>query len=45
MPMNIAWVSSSGMIAWVSAVIPVADEYVSQSRLTVWTSSAVVTDQ
>jgi hypothetical protein len=44
-PMNIAWVSSSGRIAWVIAVTPCADEYVSQSRLTACTSSARVTDQ
>ena len=46
MPMNIAWISSSGMIALVSAVIPPrSDEYVCQSRLTACTSSARVTDQ
>ena len=44
-PMNIACISSSGMIASVSSVKPVADENVSQSRETAWTSSAVVTDQ
>ena len=34
------------MIASVSAVMPPrSDEYVSQSRLTAWRSSAVVTDQ
>ncbi len=45
MPMNIAWVSSSGRIAWRRPVIPLAEEYVCQSLLTVWTSSALVTDQ
>jgi hypothetical protein len=44
--MNIAVTSSSGMIAFVSAVMPpFSDEYVCQSRLTSSTSSAVVTDQ
>ncbi len=45
-PMNIARESSSGSTESVSAVIPPSsDEYVLQSRLTVWTSSASVTDQ
>ena len=44
MPMNIARMSSSGMIP--TAVIPPrSDEYVCQSWLTSWTSSAVVSDQ
>ncbi len=46
MPMNIDRMSSSGMIAFVIAVIPPrSDEYVSQSWLTSWMSSAVVSDQ
>ena len=40
MPMNIAWISSSGMIELVRAVIPPrSDEYVSQSWLTACMSS------
>ena len=44
--MNIEVMSSSGMIASVSAVIPPrSEENVFQSRLTVCRSSAVVSDQ
>jgi hypothetical protein len=46
MPMNIDRMSSTGMTALVSAVIPPrSDEYVCQSWLTSRMSSAVVTDQ
>ena len=46
MPMNIAWISSSGRIECVSAVIPPrSDEYVSQSRLTSRRCSGLVVDQ
>ncbi len=42
--MNIACTSSTGNTSE-TAVTPCADEYVCQSRLTAWMSSAVVTDQ
>ena len=45
MPMNIAWVSSSGNTFVTAVTPPTSEEYVRQSRLTVWMSSAVVTDQ
>ena len=45
MPMNIARTSSSGKISANTVTPPSSEEYVSQSRLTAWTSSAVVTDQ
>ena len=44
-PMNIARTSSSGKISANTVTPPTSEEYVSQSRLTAWTSSAVVTDQ
>jgi len=46
MPMNIARWSSTGMTESTTSVMPpFSDENVSQSRLTLWTSSAVVIDQ
>ena len=45
MPMNIARVSSIGNTSLTAVTPPSSDEYVCQSRLTVCTSSAVVTDQ
>jgi hypothetical protein len=45
MPMNIARASSIGKPAAAMTTPPSSEEYVSQSRLTVCTSSAVVTDQ
>lgn len=44
-PMNIAWISSRGMTAADTAVMPHAAEYVCQSRVTARISSGVVTDQ
>src|SRR2546430_79119 len=45
MPMNIARASSIGNPAAATTTPPSSEEYVFQSRLTVCTSSAVVTDQ
>ncbi len=45
MPMNIARVSSSGKTSETAVMPPSSEEYVLKSRLTVWMSSAVVTDQ
>jgi hypothetical protein len=44
-PMNIARVNSSGNTSVTAVTPPRSDEYVSQSRLTAWMSSHVVTDQ
>ena len=45
MPMNMARVSSIGKTRDTAVMPPSSEEYVFQSRLTAWTSSAVVTDQ
>ena len=43
--MNIARISSIGSATLAAVMPPSSDEYVCQSRLTVWMSCAVVTDQ
>jgi hypothetical protein len=44
-PMNIACTSSTGNTPVASVMPPRSDEYVCQSRLTAWMSSARVSDQ
>ncbi len=45
MPMNIARINSIGNTSVTAVIPPSSEEYVRQSRLTVWMSSARVTDQ